>query len=290
LTQKKKIKEKWQGYGQGRKCPVFYFGLKRSKSMNGKGLWISAEIMAETRLNTTEKMLLAEIHNLAQLGECFAGNEHFAEVLGFKKNWISKLISDLKDKGYLFVTFTYKTGTKEIEKRLLTPIGLLTNTPCPIDQDPIGQSANTPIGQSAKDNKQVFKKQVKKQINNNTYIDEFEDLWRIYPNKKGKDKALVAYIKARKEKFEYETIKNGLQKYIKYVQIQQTEKEFIKHGSTFFNQRSWQDEYDTSPSRPKGFMGLLFDEYRGGDAFEQDRGYENFGDFTELLPEPIQEY
>jgi helix-turn-helix protein len=290
LTQKKKIKEKWQGYGQGRKCPVFYFGMKRSKSMNGKGLWISAEIMAEKRLNMTEKALLAEIHNLAQLGECFAGNEHFAEVLGFKKNWISKLISDLKDKGYLFVTFTYKTGTKEIEKRLLTPIGLLTNTPCTIDQDPIGELTNTPIGELTKDNKQVFKKQVKKQINNNTYIDEFEDLWRIYPNKKGKDKALVAYIKARKEKFEYETIKNGLQKYIKYVQIKQTEKEFIKHGSTFFNQRSWQDEYDTSPSRPKGFMGLLFDEYRGGDAFEQDRGYENFGDFTELLPEPIQEY
>src|SRR4051794_22837118 len=81
LTLKKKIKEKWQGYGQGRNCPVFYFGMKRSKSMNGKGLWISAEIMAETRLNTTEKMLLAEIHNLAQLGECFASNEHFAEVL-----------------------------------------------------------------------------------------------------------------------------------------------------------------------------------------------------------------
>jgi len=72
---------------------------------------------------------------------------------------------------------------------------------------------------------------------------EFELIWRNYPNKQGKQQALKSYIKARiKDKVEFETIENGLQRYLIYCE---QEKDWYspKNGSTWFNQQSWNDEY-----------------------------------------------
>lgn len=80
---------------------------------------------------------------------------------------------------------------------------------------------------------------------------EFEMLWKIYPNKKGKDKALSAYIKARKKGVEFETVENGIKAYAKECEIKKREKQYIKHGSTWFNNAGWDDEYDLTPNRPQ---------------------------------------
>lgn len=266
--------------------------------MDGKGLWISAEVMADERLSNTDKILLAEIQNLTQLGECFAGNEHFAQLLGLSKTRITHLLTNLNRLNLIDINLTYKQGTKEIEKRTITPMVKNDYTPSQIQLDPMVKNDHTPMVKNDQDKKQVFKKQVKKQIKDkNIYEQEFETLWSFYPRKKGKDKALQAYIKARKEKTEYETVKIGLEMYIQYVQTQQTDEQYIKHGSTWFNQKSWQDDYTTVTKRPKGYFGLLYDQMDTDDIFEerrevngQDRSNQNFDNLTELLPEPIQEH
>lgn len=256
--------------------------------MERKGLWITPEIMADQRLTHTEKILLAEITNLAQLGECFAGNQYFAEFLQCHEKHISRLLKKFVKLELITLQLIYKTGSKEIDKRILTPSNIEVTTPPHECYYPSNIEVTTPSNIEVTDKKQVFKKQIKKQINNKTYISEFAELWAMYPNKKGKDQAEQAYIRARKANVEYETVKIGLQKYIKYVQIQQTEKRFIKHGSTWFNQQAWADDYDLQAQRPKGVFGLIFDEYQGGHEFEQTRGFESFGSFEELLPEPIK--
>lgn len=78
---------------------------------------------------------------------------------------------------------------------------------------------------------------------NNIYINEFEEIWKAYPNKKGKDNSKRDYIKARKDGVTYETIVNGLKKYLMYCR---KEKNWYKpkNGSTWFHQRSWNDEYE----------------------------------------------
>lgn len=81
---------------------------------------------------------------------------------------------------------------------------------------------------------------------------EFETLWKIYPNKKGKDKALSAYIKARKKGVAFETVEAGIKAYIKECDIKERDKQYIKHGSTWFNNAGWDDEYDLMPNRPQG--------------------------------------
>lgn len=73
--------------------------------------------------------------------------------------------------------------------------------------------------------------------------EEFNIIWSDYPNKKGKANALKSYIKARKKGTTKETIYNGLQNYIKCIKIEKTEQQYIKHGSTWFNQECWNDDY-----------------------------------------------
>ena len=53
--------------------------------------------------------------------------------------------------------------------------------------------------------------------------------------------ALKAYIKARKNNVSRETIEQGIENYAEYCRNK--DKQYIKHGSTWFNQQCWQDEY-----------------------------------------------
>lgn len=102
---------------------------------------------------------------------------------------------------------------------------------------------------------------------------EFETLWKMYPRKLGKPKALKAYIKARKNGTTYEQVEQGIKNYLAEIKAQKTATEFIKHGSTWFNGECWNDEYNTTVSikaqqkqQPKGsevddFMAKLKARY-----------------------------
>ena len=73
--------------------------------------------------------------------------------------------------------------------------------------------------------------------------EKFEELWKIYPNKKGKTNAYKSFKKAIKENISIEEIKQGLENYIRYIEIEKVEQKYIKHGSTWFNQQCWNDDY-----------------------------------------------
>ncbi|MCQ2087672.1 MAG: phage replisome organizer N-terminal domain-containing protein [Bacilli bacterium] len=88
-------------------------------------------------------------------------------------------------------------------------------------------------------------KEEDKDKNKNIYLDEFDSLWNLYPNKKGKANAEKSYIKARKQGTTYEEVKAGIESYKKYIDINKTQQQYIKHGSTWFNQKAWEDSYET---------------------------------------------
>ena len=77
------------------------------------------------------------------------------------------------------------------------------------------------------------------------FTQEFERMWLYYPNKKGKSKALKKYILARKKGVTYEEIAQGLKNYINYCKKNKIAEQYIKHGSSWFNQECWKDEYKT---------------------------------------------
>ena len=77
---------------------------------------------------------------------------------------------------------------------------------------------------------------------------DFEKLWALYPNKKGKEVASKAYLKAIRSGVTNKQIQSGIVMYKKEIEYKGTEKAFIKHGSTWFNQAGWEDEYEIGSS------------------------------------------
>ena len=117
---------------------------------------------------------------------------------------------------------------------------------------------------------------------------EFEQLWKIYPRKIGKKKAFDSYKKARKiKKIPYETIEKGLYRYVRYLEQQETDEQFIQHGSTWFNGEKWQDEYISTVTnkKPKNATEYLKAKY-GGNNY----GPYGNGEIIEHHPEVIPEF
>lgn len=88
-----------------------------------KGLWIPAEILLNKELSDKEKIILSMILYLSEeKGSCFASNKYIANIVKVTHERVSKIISSLKDKGYVNVKLKYKTDSKEIEQRQIIPI------------------------------------------------------------------------------------------------------------------------------------------------------------------------
>lgn len=85
----------------------------------------------------------------------------------------------------------------------------------------------------------------KKQEN---YSIEFEEIWKKYPKKQGKEQAKKAYIKARKEGAGNNQVIEGLERYVEYIGAMGIEEKYIKNGSIWFNQHCWEDDYRTKTS------------------------------------------
>lgn len=77
--------------------------------------------------------------------------------------------------------------------------------------------------------------------------EQFEIVWKKYPKKSGKPMALKAFLKAVKSGVEIDLISTKLDEYNQQIKLRGTEKQWIKNGSTWFNQQGWLDEYDLQP-------------------------------------------
>lgn len=270
-----------------------------------KGVWLPKEIYLHKGLTPTEKLLLAEINSFSTNGICYASNKHFAEFLGVSVKHVSVLVNKLAKMGLVSVEVVYKEGSKEVDKRFITPIRFEIDTP-PFEKGyPLLVDADTPPFESVyplpidtevkEQEKEQSKEQEKKKINkknvpNSEYEAEFETIWGNYPKKVGKKKALSSYIKARKtNKYTYETIKLGLERYIRHLEDTCEDNKFIKDGKTWFNGEGWNDEYATPTlnRKPKNLNEYLRQKH-GGDDIEQTRNRKIIDLYPQDLPEPFQ--
>ena len=81
---------------------------------------ISAEVRYDKNLTANAKLLYAEITALLNMnGECFATNKYFSNLYGKSIVTISKWIKELITNGYVSSSYTYKGGTKEIDRRYI---------------------------------------------------------------------------------------------------------------------------------------------------------------------------
>lgn len=86
-------------------------------------------------------------------------------------------------------------------------------------------------------------------VSKKALLKEFDELWKLYPNKKSKSKAMKLYIKARTRKYDsvsFEQVKNGIVSYVEYITKTKMDMQYVKHGSTWFYQECWNDDYTIS--------------------------------------------
>lgn len=123
---------------------------------------IPANVRYDADLTPNAKLLYGEITALCNdKGYCWATNEYFANLYKVSKTSISKWISSLIQKEYIFSETIYKEGTKEILNRYLR-----------IVKDPIEEKLNRGIEEKLKDNntyinntfnkKEIYKERFKK--------------------------------------------------------------------------------------------------------------------------------
>lgn len=220
---------------------------------------IPADVRYDKRLKANEKLLFAEITSLTnKKGCCWASNKYFADLYGVTNQAISKWIKELKDNGYIDVEYIYKSGTKEIEKRIIRLTGVNNDEQVLINDDEGINICLQGYKQKFKDNNKNINIKDNNKINN--INSEFENLWKEYPRKQGKDKALKAYIKFRASDGDVEKVKQGIEKYKRYIEANKIEQRYIKHGSTWFAGQCWDDEYEETKEVRKNNASYDIDE------------------------------
>ena len=89
--------------------------------------------------------------------------------------------------------------------------------------------------------------------------ERFEVLWKEYPKKQGKKKALTYYKRAIKNGVTDEVIMQGIEDYKKYLDSKKN-KGWLSpmDGSRWFNEERWNDEYDDIEENQSSWAGSDF--------------------------------
>ena len=231
---------------------------------------LPATVRYDKRLNAIQKLFYAEISALSTKEKrCWATNKYFEEVFDVSTSTVTRALNGLIDTGYLKREIIYKDGTKEIERRYLCIVETANTPIVESDYTPIVENEeenNTSIYQYKNNNKYIVDSnecdesdgqlelipelateavagtEGKTKAKEEQLQEDFEKLWKLYPNKKGKTAAFKAYKKAMKDGATNKEIQTGIVAYRKQIKINHTEERYIKHGGTFFNQRCWEDE------------------------------------------------
>ena len=88
-------------------------------------------------------------------------------------------------------------------------------------------------------------------------LTDFEEAWQAYPRKEGKMNAKRDYLKARNEGVTREEILEGIQRY--KTATAKTEPQYILHGSTWFHQRRWTDEYNVPQTYERSYDASVYE-------------------------------
>ena len=197
---------------------------------------LPAHIRYNKDLSDSEKILFCEITALSNKnGYCYASNKYLSEIYGVSIDTISRRVNKLKKKGFVTVQLIKEKGSNNIKERRIYPsLDLRIGIDDSADRG-IGETANTPIGNSAEVNTLSINNLNNNNLNSNRENVLFEKWWKLYPKKTGsKKKILPKFKKAIKEVGEDQFFK-ATELYLKT----QDEVRFICGPEVFINQERY---------------------------------------------------
>ena len=217
---------------------------------------IPQEVLHDNRLTPLARLIYGEISALANVnGYAWISNGKLAKKYKTSTSTIIRSLGKLKELNYIRTVIHYKENSKEVERREIFIQPHIKNASSPVakTEGEYQQKCNEGTSKNKRDNN--TSNNTMNNTNNNianksAKLDlekRFDSLWKMYPNKKGKSKALTAYKRAIKSGVTDEEIQSGIENYLAEINAKGTSKDYIKHGSTWFNSKGWEDDYDTVP-------------------------------------------
>ena len=180
-------------------------------------------IIDDDNLDVKEKGLLLILFRYInnKTGYADPSRELLKKLYGTKKNDVlDKVINSLMYKGYL----VRKSG-KGIRSKYFIKVGTQIEPSTNIE---LSTNIEPTVGTQIEPQKEKKRKEKK----NTSLSKDIEDIWTLYPNKKGKSKA-IKKIEKLLQKVSKDELTRAVKRYAD--ETKNTDKQYIKHGDTFFN-------------------------------------------------------
>jgi uncharacterized phage protein (TIGR02220 family) len=210
------------------------------------GLFIPAHILYDKNLSSNEKIILSQIYWYDQNTDCHASNKHFSNILGFSVRGTQKVLSSLKEKGYLDTNGSRKRVIKINHEQMFTP---RTNVHEQMFT-PMNKCSWLPRTNVHSDHEQMFtpikKNRIKKIKKNNIYSEDAQKVLDYLNTKKGskytKKDAIIARLKKGA----------SVEDCIKIIDVKLKDQYFIDHPkylcpSTLFCEKHFDDYLNETP-------------------------------------------
>ena len=223
---------------------------------------IQGWMVTELGLKGTELLIYALIYGFSQTeGQVFNGSlQYLADWTNSTRQGVHNNLKSLVEKGLVEKKETILNGVKFCEYRSKNFNGGIQKSLT----GGVKKSLTNNIDiDNLEDNIDSYKRKNIKKEKDLILKDEFETIWARYPRHEGKQNALKSYIKARQEGVDMVTIKDAVESYRRMCESERRDKRYIKQGSTWFNQRSWEDEYENTKTLGAGTScnNSEFDKY-----------------------------
>ena len=222
---------------------------------------IQGWMIEDLELGGNELIVYAVIYGFCRDGSNWykLSQDYVAKWCGITTRGLRKILKSLEEKGFLKIKYHGKGECSEYmtikpdfeEEELQEQSSASTGTKfrqCRNSVPPVPEqsSANT----SNNINNNINNNNIKEITKEKQLENDFEELWKLYPKKRGKTEAFNDYKKAIKAGTTNEEIKQGILNLIEDIRKNKTEDQFIPYGSTFFHKKRWTDDL-SSGVKPK---------------------------------------
>lgn len=241
------------------------------KKINGNFVTTSAQVAQDKRLSWKARGIFLYLASMSDGWNFYV--DEIAKHSPQGKRSLQSGLKELEEYGYLKRVRTHK------------PNGDLSSLKWELHYEPVElqkqnsseavllQKRNEPL---INNNNNKYQETIN--INNNkrnikesqaSLTDRFEKLWKQYPKKQGKKVAFEAYKRAIKKGVQDKDIELGIANYNKYIKITKKDYQYIKQGSTWFNQSCWDDEYNYGNQPKQNTLPKEWEDY-----YNENGGYE----------------